>query len=193
MVTERLETVPPFSENPTERAKSQSRWRSHALNRYAYRSRPVAIQIGPDGKIRRPAIDRLPLQEDTPVRVTTTLKNGKLEFEAILICDEDRWCKDPGLHGNSRVEINATPRHFESRTGKGFPYRPDEYQQIPKDVILGIRDQYDRLIEPGTYEISVTFPANLWLDDVRNPGPLTGKTKITVEQKDLLDLPDKAP
>lgn len=193
MVTERLETVPPFNEDITERAKSQSRWRSNALDRCAYRSRPVPIQIGPDGQIRRAAIGSTPLNEASPVRVTTTMKEGRLEIDAILIFGKGCRCLDPGLKGDLRVDVSITPPIIFRRAGKSFQFRPEDYRDVPKDAILGIREQYDLPINPGIYDILTTFPSSLWPDEGNNPGNQTGKSHVTIEPTDILNQPDQAP
>ena len=195
LVTERLETEPPFGESPVGNANAQALWRTEELDRFACRSQPVPIRVGADGKIQRPESEAPLVEPESPIKLSTTINKQGIMTQTILITDKEHEMMNPGLRGMSfDTGIRVKPpvedvRYFMNATFRGKSYSPDaeDYRRIPKDAILGVRRQYFGPLDPGEYEVSVKFPSNLWQDQQTDPAALTTSIKVTVTLEQLSD------
>ncbi len=195
LVTERLETYPPFNEGPVGDERAQALWRTEELDRFVCRSQPVPIQVGADGKVQRPTSETPDPQSESAIRLTTTISKQGIMSQAILITDKEHEATNPGLRGSTfDVGFHVKPPVEDARfylnhtfAGKEFGPSPEDFRHIPQDAILGVRRLYYGPLDPGAYEISFTLPSRIWLDQKTVPADLTTSVQVDVTPEQLAD------
>lgn len=187
VATARLESEPPFQDSPRGIARDQKIWRTRKLDRFICRSKPISIQIGEDGRVRRPSPVVL---DQGSARLTSMTDGPDLLIQALWITESKYEATNPGLRG---IDIDGLIR-FKRPTegdllrsisdnslyGKSDAPGPDGFRLLPKDAILGFERKCLKALDPGEYEISVEFP-ELFRHPEANPASIKKKIKIRID------------